>query len=305
MPWTLAIDGGGTRTRAALFDENGQRRGQGQAGPSNLNSISDLEFAEHIALAIREAATDANLLEISLKAAVLGLAGIGTGNNRDRAKSVLSRQGILSTVPLLITNDIETAYAGAFGSESGIHLIAGTGSACLVKTPDEQFRILGGWGHLLGDDGSAYRIGLEALRLAGKVHGGLVQGPAFLEAVLHHYKKPDFEAVSAGVYQAESNRPFIADLAKTIIQHARKGNTHCRKIVEKEAGSLADLVALAAAEFPIHVIPPLCLTGGLATDEYYAAQIQEGLLSRGVPYSLHEPRGDALEGGFHLAQNLV
>lgn len=305
MSWILAIDGGGSFTRAALFDHLGERRAIGTAGPTNLNSVSETDFANNISSAIREAIQAAGLLDLSLAAAAMGIAGMETGDNRIRARAILEQHGILGAVPLSITNDLEIAYQGALGSVHGILLVSGTGSACLVRRPDGSSLRLGGWGPLLGDEGSAFQLGLAALRRASRIHDGLDRERHFLGAIREAFNGMDFPEISAFLYKQDDSRPSIAALAPRLVALARGGNATARACVEEAAGALADLAMAGSRAFPPASIIPISAVGGLAGDPFFAGMVQEGLHARGVPCQWMEPEGDPLDGAYRIAKEMV
>lgn len=158
-PWLLGIDGGGTKTVAMLSNQDGSVSGQGQSDGSNAQGTGVLAEME---AAIQQALAQAGLpASTAFAAVVVGLAGAGRPEDRPPVEDWL-RARFPSARTLLVT-DAELILAALEG-RPGLAIISGTGS--IVWGQDQQGipARAGGWGPLLGDDGSGYQIGLEALR---------------------------------------------------------------------------------------------------------------------------------------------
>jgi glucosamine kinase len=146
----LGVDAGGSRTRVVVL-EGGQVVSQPDGPP--MNALLTAGFADQLQAII--AAADPT-------AAGIGLPGVHLADQARRLGQALTRQ---AGVPVHVTGDVDTARCGAFLGAPGIVVIAGTGSAAL-GWDGERFARAGGHGFLLGDDGSAYWIGREAVRAA-------------------------------------------------------------------------------------------------------------------------------------------
>lgn len=181
MDLFLGIDGGGTGCRAAVADGSGRILGEGRAGPANI--ASDVSGArDSILAAARQALTaatgsDAGLPEV---AAGLGLAGA----NAAGAASAL-RQA-LPFARLRIETDAIAAVKGALGDRDGIVAAIGTGSVFAAQVGG-RIRQIGGWGLVLGDDGSGARLGRSLLAAALAAHDGFRAMTPLLRAILDGY----------------------------------------------------------------------------------------------------------------------
>jgi N-acetylglucosamine kinase len=114
-------------------------------------------------------------------AAILGLPVHGEVEAiSERQRTVASN---VFSCPHLVLNDVEVAFDGAFASDDGVLVLAGTGSMAWAKVGGESARF-GGWGNAFGDEGSAFWIGREALSLASQALDGRIEAPGFAEAVI-------------------------------------------------------------------------------------------------------------------------
>ena len=158
--FVAAVDGGGSKTVAVVVDTEGHERGRAVAGSSNFTVVGAEQAAEHVRQAVSEA-TRSTGGELPPRALWVGLAGIDRPGAREALLPLL--QPLAGEVRL--TNDAELLF-GALDGGVGVVLIAGTGSIALGRDATGTTVRAGGWGHLIGDEGSGYDLGRRALRAA-------------------------------------------------------------------------------------------------------------------------------------------
>jgi glucosamine kinase len=181
----LGIDGGGTGCRAAVADATGRVLGEGRAGPANI--ASDVMGArDSILLAARQAMAAATGSDAALSgvAAGMGLAGANA------AGAVSTLRQALPFARLRIETDAIAAVKGALGGRDGIVAAIGTGSV-FASQIGGQIRQIGGWGLVLGDDGSGARLGRSLLAAALGAHDGFRAMTPLLRAVLDEHGGSD------------------------------------------------------------------------------------------------------------------
>jgi glucosamine kinase len=162
MPFFLGIDGGGTKTRCVVGDEKSEL-GAGTSSSSKVQRVGEAYARDALAGAVNEACVQAG---ISPRQIVRTCAGI-TGAARPEIAGVM-RDLMTSMVGghVEIVGDIEIAFEDAFGSGSGVMLIAGTGSIAFGRNEKGESARAGGWGYPISDEGSGQWIGAEAVREA-------------------------------------------------------------------------------------------------------------------------------------------
>lgn len=161
--YAVGVDAGGTSTRALLVDAAGRRCGTGHSEGANPNSHPPREAAAHITEAITSALGE--LEPTRVWAAVIGMAGASKLNDPDVATifdAAWDDIGLADRPHIL--SDAETAFASATGAADGTVLVAGTGSIAARIRQRQRVAVAGGYGWLLGDEGSAFWIGREAVR---------------------------------------------------------------------------------------------------------------------------------------------
>jgi N-acetylmuramic acid 6-phosphate etherase len=156
QPVILGIESGGTRTVALAATDDGHALLRREFGPANLRLLDDTGLRRHF-LSI------ARVMPRSTAVAI-GMAGARTEQDRERIRkaAAVAWKG----VPSLATNDLETALRAAPPADvvGRVLILSGTGSCCFGQRKDGKPVKIGGWGHILGDKGSGYEIGLRGLK---------------------------------------------------------------------------------------------------------------------------------------------
>ncbi|RKT52244.1 N-acetylglucosamine kinase [Saccharothrix australiensis] len=163
MGFVVGMDAGGTATRALVLDLDGTRLGEGVAGGANPNSHPPEEAAAHITQALTAALDGLDAAKV--ESGVLGMAG--SSKLTDPLVSALFTDAWTTAglrCPMRVITDCEAAFAAGSAAPTGTVLVAGTGSIAARITDHRLTSTSGGYGWLLGDEGSAYWLGREAVR---------------------------------------------------------------------------------------------------------------------------------------------
>ena len=159
MPFYLGIDGGGTKTTCAVGDET-HLLAAATAGPSNIVRVGEELARESLGQAVHQACAAAGIMPDQVVRTCVGGSGAARPELAARVRSILA--GILPS-PIDVVGDIETSLEAAFGDESGVIVIAGTGSIAYGRDNNGKTVRAGGWGFEVGDEGSAHWIGRAAV----------------------------------------------------------------------------------------------------------------------------------------------
>jgi N-acetylglucosamine kinase-like BadF-type ATPase len=256
----IGVDGGGTKTVAWLAPlgdtSNAILLGRGQAGPGNPRAAGFDVAQANIAAAIVAAFVDAGLPRGAVAAACFGLAGAGRDIEQQRLAAWATDRGIARAVR--VTGDAEPILAAASSDNCGVALICGTGSLAWGRSRDGEIGRTGGWGYLLGDEGSAYAIARAGLTAVMQAVDG--RGPA---TVLLQRFQEELQATNSAelidrIYGPEMTRERLAALA-TVVFAAADSDQAAQGIVGAAADDLAKMVAV------------LCRRLALAAKEYTLA----------------------------------
>lgn len=211
--FVVGVDGGGTRTAAVALSLEGQVLGRDVGRPALLEPSNTDEVARAIHHAAERAAAHAGL---TLPAAVLhaGVAGAGRDDLRRALLVALVDARVAERVE--VGTDIAAAAMDALGDAPGIVLLSGTGSIAWGRGPDGTEGRVGGWGALLGDEGSGYRLGLAGLRAVVRARDGRGPGTALTGALLSATGVEAPEDLVSWALTATKGR--IAELAPAVLQ---------------------------------------------------------------------------------------
>lgn len=270
MKYYIGIDGGGTKTRCVLANENLKVIKSIDGLASNPLTVGFEISAERIVALIKKIAKNKKI-----EYCVIGLAGTGRKKDSDLLFKSIKQVGTrkkLKIPPLKILTDIEITLEGAFNGLPGALLIAGTGSILFAKDNNNNFFRTGGYGRLIGDEGSGYSIGRKALSSISKSLDG--RKPA---TGLSNYFSKKFNVINTNslITLVNSHGFNTADLAKLIISLAEKQDKECIRILNEEIAELIlHLRVLRRRKISNQI--KLCLQGNLlATSNYYSRKLQQ------------------------------
>src|SRR2546423_12777573 len=167
----LGIDAGGTKTVCLLADERGTMLSEGRGPGANLHVAGELAVEKVLHEVMEEAIGERS---VEPAAICLGIAGVDREDEERTVRAIMRRIGHKSRV--LVVNDALIALVAGAGDAPGIVIIAGTGSIVYGRNGGGEAARAGGWGHIIGDEGSGYWIGREAL--AAVMRAADRRGPA-------------------------------------------------------------------------------------------------------------------------------
>lgn len=302
----LAVEGGGSRTQALLTDLDGKNVGRGFGPGSNPHSVGFEEAQKAVAMAVDGALINAtgklaegrSWRETGVATACFGLAGMDGPQDEAQMSAWVESQQIAERFS--VVNDSELVVAAGTPEGWGIALISGAGSVCLGRSPQGRTVRVGGWGHLLGDEGSGYRLALEALRLATQTVDGRAEAQGLVRAILRHWSLPDAIALIRHVHAPGMTPADIAALAPTVMTLAVGGDTAARALVDASVQDLARQVDTAVRKLALDK-PPLALAGSQLRSE----------MRRALMAALTSPVGevtyvdDPCRGAVTLAKKLL
>ena len=249
--FAAGIDGGGTKTSIVLLDENGNMIARRTFGAFNLNSIGEVHFRsllEIIGSWLNEHGKCGHL--------TIGAAGVSNPLMRKIADEVF----IPADIPYDMVGDHVIALEGAHGGEPGLAVIAGTGSICFAKTMDGAIVRTGGWGHLLGDEGSAYALGRDAIKAV--IAQMDCTGPETLltDYLADERKLSSREEIIKYVYGGD--KTALASLAVLVDRAYEEGDAAAAEILRDNAVKLAGQIQSVHALSGLDKAP-VAFLGGL------------------------------------------
>ena len=292
-PITLGIEGGGTRTTALLADSRGREIHRASFGPGNVRLLDDRALVRLFR----------NIAKQFEKPTAIGLGLAGARNAKDRTRVQTAVEKVWKGTPCHVTHDLEIALAD-FNS-AAVLVLSGTGSCCFGKAADGRTAKMGGWGHILGDKGSGFEIGLRALKACVFYFDRDGTWSRLGERLLRTTgtNEPD-ELID---WIADADKHAVAELAPEVFAAAKLRDRIARDILEGAAGMLAkDAVNCARKLADQTESVTFVLSGGvLRSQPAFARKIRAAILKRWPKAKVQTQKHDAVWGAISLATLLV
>ncbi|HAI21716.1 MAG TPA: ATPase [Clostridiales bacterium UBA8153] len=253
----VGVDGGGSKTACLAVEWNGRAAGYAVGGPSNYHGIGAAAAGQVLRATIAQALASSGALPGEVGALCAGLAGCDRADDRATVESMLAPLAC-RRMPLVV-NDARVALAGAFGSAPGVVVISGTGSIVMGQHGGRIERA-GGWGPLLGDEGSGYDVGRRGAVAALRAYDG--RGPGTLLVDLYRqYLEGDLDLLIPLVYRPITPAD-MGRLARLVGEAAGAKDPVALGILEASAGELALGVHAVARRLGLDR-PAVVAVGGL------------------------------------------
>jgi len=301
--YVMGVDGGATKTLAAVLDMRERRLFVGHGGPSNQDAVGAAAAVQALLGAADQAIDAAGIHADQLGAAVLAIAGTDT---EDLAHNVRAAR----TDAWIVVNDVVAAWATATGGGPGVAAIAGTGSNVFGvngQGADARAWRAGGWGHLLGDEGSGYWLGVESIKAALRDREASGPPTALSDAVVAFFGEPSVEAVAASVYSTPLTKGQIAAFAIETAACAERGDAVALALFLRGAQELGGQVAAVIreiglagdsppvpAEFPVGLIGSAFKAGAVFVEPLTRAIHEHAPRARVAPVAMAPVGGSLL-----------
>lgn len=276
----IGVDGGGSRCRVRVRDARGELVVSVEGGAANV--YLDFDGAVRTVRAcVQSAVAQVSGRRDGPVRLGAGLAGVSSSAVADQVAGALRDLGQVA-----VRHDGEVACIGAHDGRDGGLVIAGTGSAGVVRI-DGRATAVGGRGFTLGDDGSGARLGLDAWRRALRAHDGFEPHTPFTRTLMAEHGNDPAAVIRWGRLARSSE---FAHYVPMVLLFAAQGDPLAYELATGSARSLAELgaalVRLGA--------PRVCLAGGLADPI-------RPYLPDAFRATLRHPIRDALDGALLLA----
>lgn len=295
------IDGGGSKTSCLVGDESSVL-GSGSALGSNLVRVGEGKARDALESAIRQACGVAGIAPAQINRTCMGLAGAA----QPEISAVVHR--LVAEVisgEIQIVGDMVIAREAAFGSGSGVIVIAGTGSIAYGRNSKGQTARAGGWGQAVSDEGSGHWIGRSAVAAALRVYDedeSDASGSALLTGIMKFWGvEPHGQLVLAA---NASPVPDFAALLPAVLSAAGSGDTDARNVLARAGTELANLAGIVIHRlFRGEGIVPVAMSGGVFSNSPLVRQTFYNSLHSVCPAALVKPQViEPVRGALELAR---
>lgn len=239
MKYYLGIDGGGTRTTTAVSDENGNILLKETGKTINFYSVGMDTARANLASIIDN--IEQNLGKICFNGAFIGCSALDNEADAELTEELCG--GVINAEKLKIHSDVYIALKAVGDAVCPCAAICGTGSMAIAEDENGNTQITGGWGHIVGDEGSALAISLRALRLCCQLCDRGEVTP-LLESANAFFGVDDFRKAIDIIYSPETTKDVLAGFAAEVGKLAAKGEKTALIIISTEAELFAETVLI-------------------------------------------------------------
>jgi len=231
MKFYLGLDGGGTRTRFIIINEEGKILGLHVGDTIHIHQVGELETQKRFFKSIEIVSSLANIVINDISYAFLGFAGYGEVE-KDRIFISKMVQDILPSATC--GNDVHVAWSGSLAAQPGVQIVGGTGSIVYARNEKNEETRCGGWGYFFGDEGSAYWLSQMMFTLFSKQSDGRLQKGVLLEIIRDYFNLHNNDLELIGYYKDTllNNRTQIASLAPLLFKAASNGDIEALKCLQ-------------------------------------------------------------------------
>ncbi|MCF6408341.1 N-acetylglucosamine kinase [Pseudalkalibacillus salsuginis] len=259
----LGIDGGGSKTTAALVDHKGKLIACHTGGPSNPISVDMVKIGNTLDELFRRFISEDHEKFSQIKSVCAGIAGTENSHLKGELHQLLKSKFPEQTSVQLCHDALTALYSGTNG-DPGIVNIAGTGSITFGLTPDKNVVRSGGWGYLLDHTGSGFGIGRLALQKVFEAHDGFISPTLLTELVLKRFNVKSPPELISLIYGTSESRRRIASVCEDVFAAAQLNDKKAVEIVNQCADDMAVSIAhLIERYFKNVPQPKVVLTGSI------------------------------------------
>jgi N-acetylglucosamine kinase-like BadF-type ATPase len=295
--YLLGIDGGGSKTHAILVTLDGTVITESFGGPSNLQKLGVDKAADALFDTISECCKNANCTPEEVQSVVVGAAGAGRAADKTALADRLVAIGNRKKFPLktiTIESDARIALEAAFAGGPGIVLIAGTGSIAIYRTEEGQIMRAGGWGDILGDEGSGFAIARDALNAVMRQHDGRSEKTVLTKKALEHFSVEQVDQLISKIY---NNNADIPAFAPAVFEACNERDRVAYGVLVKNSNELVELVRVLVMQVRPKKKLPVSMMGGLFESEnVYSKMVKEKIVHALPHVVIQNPKFSAAFG---------
>lgn len=301
MAFYIGLDGGGTKTKCVVVDEKMNVLSELVGGPSNFLVFALDEVTQSLFNLIINSIKQADIDISEVDSILLGTAGAGRREDAERLEKSFIQKANESHMPIkkfVVESDARVALEGAFSGAPGSIFIAGTGSIMFGKDSDGNIHRVGGFGRILGDEGSGFHIGRSGLTAIAKQFDGRGE-----KTMLSNLLKDKFDIASSKelILAVYKNNFDIATIAPLVIQAAEEGDNICTNIIHNEVDELLLHIKSMKKLIKEDILKISLIGGTITTDNFYARLFKEKVtVIEGV--KLFEPELEPAVGAALMAK---
>ena len=302
LDYVAGIDGGATKTICIIANTEGKVLGRGVSGSSNYHNVGMSSAKKALLQSIKSASSNAKLGRLRFKVACFGMAGLDSPYDK-KIISKFIREEIKFCEKITVVHDSVIALYGATGGAPGLIVEAGTGSFAAGLNKRGEIKRVGGWGNIIGDEGSAYEIGRQALKAFLRSYDGREVKTLLTEKIVKMLKLRVEEDLMQRVYAEKMSISEIAAVAPLVAEAADEGDSVAKRILTEAGRELASYaIAIAKALGMENEDVEVYMTGGVfKAGSHVLKPFEEGIKKIMPKARLASPKFEPAKGAVFLA----
>lgn len=271
MKLLVGLDGGGTKTALCLAREDGHVLKSVRGLGTNPSDLGMEECVRRLREELESLLSDQGGLSAPVESVYAGISGSGPKETKTALNAALRRLLPAARIVDNATDGFNALYGEAEAGE-GISIISGTGSSAFALSGGEIHQV-GGWGYLIDDAGSGYRLGADALRAAYRAADGRGEKTLLVEACEKRLGIPLLSAIPK-IY--EGGKRYVAEFSYAALDAAQRGDALAERILTDAAEALAEHLRVCARH--LRVFPAVTvICGGLIEHEEMLSRVMSAL----------------------------
>ena len=305
--WIFGIDGGGTSTRLRVENRAGELLYRTKGSSLNPRSVGWSGARKTLNALFSTLYERSDVGPSGCLSGFVGAAGVDRKLDTETMRNLVREAGSLSSdIPVEVKNDSIPALAGAFGELKGILLMAGTGSIAVGADGSGRIVRSSGWGHILGDEGSAYWVGLRALNAAVRFHDQRGPQTGLLDRALTYFDVSDPFLLIPAIY-GKFDKARIAGFASIVAEERDTGDEVAKQIFEDAARELAlNVISIASRLDQLSASGAVAFSGGFLSHNEGLWHATEMLTRAALPnHHVISPIADSVTGACLLARKNI
>jgi len=303
MKYIIGFDCGATKSECAVADLSGKILFREKSDPANFLVIGVKQASANIISLIKRCSVKLNGSEFEM--IVIGAAGAGRKEDAEKLRKAIIKKlkdEKIFVKSLIIIGDHEIALKAAFPNSPGCILIAGTGSIIYGKDSKNKIHRIGGFGRMIGDEGSGHSIGRKGLQVVSKHLDGRNKKTKILELLDKKHKINSSEELIKKVYKENFD---VASVAEIVLHAAAKKDRTALRILDEESDELIDHIKAILQKMRVKKIN-ISFAGSLLTNKNVYSNMLKKKIKASLPsVKIVKPKFSPVEGAILIAKEML
>lgn len=289
MKYYAGLDGGATKTKCVLADDNLNVIAEATGSASNFLIIGARKVSETIFNLLTDVSKQAGISINDISSIVIGSTGAGRKEEAEKLRTDFVNYAKSQNVSInnfIVESDARIALEGATSGNPGSILIAGTGSIMLGKDSNGVIHRVGGFGRFIGDEGSGYSLGRSGFTATAKEFDGRGPETLFTKLLAKKFGITNTTELIQKIYSENFDIPQAAPL---VIQAADEGDKVCQQIIFDQVDELLLHIEAMRKKIPVNPFRVALIGSPLTKDNFYSRTFRKKATERFENLVLHEP----------------